>query len=128
MVELDLGRPGGKQVAGLPRPREVLELLPSDAPRPDLLEDVVLLACAALVEEEQPAPRRALLVVAVAGGQDDSQIGQVQPVGLALDDLPAECAVADPVCRAATRHTVDPPAGAGRVAVAGFDVRAGYAP
>ena len=71
VVELDLRRLDAEEVARLPGPREVLELLAGDAARPDLLERPVLFGGAALVEVEHPAPRRAFLVVAVARGHRD---------------------------------------------------------
>jgi hypothetical protein len=128
VVELDQRRLHVEQVARLPRPREVLDLLAGDSPGPDLLERLMLVGRSALVEVEDPAPRRSVLVVAVASRHHDSQVGQVEAAGFAVDDLPAERALADAVRRASARHAVDASTWTGGVAVARLEVRARDAP
>src|SRR2546423_147481 len=82
----------------------------------------------ALVEVEDPRPRRALLVVAVAGCHCDRQAGDVGLLYRPLLDQPGEHAHADSVRGAAAGDSVDLPAGADRVAVAGLEVGAADAP
>src|SRR4029450_5940027 len=107
---------------------EVLDLLAHGPARPDLLELMVLFRRAAFIEVEHPPPRGAFLVVAVAPGHDDAEVGEVEPVGLAVDDLPGEDAFADPMRRTSAGDAVDPSAGTGCGAVTGFGVRAAHAP
>src|SRR2546426_5240107 len=95
VVDLDLRRLHRHEVARLPGPRELLDLLTREPPGPDLLECPVLLLVAALVEVEHPRVRRALLVVAVARRERDREAGEVSPVHVALEDLPRKRALAD---------------------------------
>ena len=128
VVDLDLRRFPGDEVARLPGPGEVLELVAGQVAGPDLFQHLVLLGRAAVIHVQDPRPGRPLLVVAVARCESDAEIGEIRSVGLSVEDLPRERAETDPVGRAAPENPVDPPAGADRVAVAGLEVRPRDAP
>ena len=128
VVDLDLDRAHGDELAGLPRPREVAQRVSAETPGEDGFERGALLAGGARVDIERPRPRRARLVVVVAGGQRDRQARQVGAVRGAVLDQPREDARADPVGRAAARRAVDPAARTDGVAVAGLEVGAPDAP
>ena len=101
VVDLDSRRPDGEDDALLPRPREVVDLRPSDLPEEDPLERGQLLAIASLVEVEDDAPGRAGLVVAVARGDRDVEPREVGPVEVAILDQPRQRAEAEAVRRPA---------------------------
>jgi hypothetical protein len=128
VIDLDLRRLDVDEVACLPGPGKVLELLAGDPAAPDLLDGELLVRTRPLVDVEDPRPRRTVLVVAVAGCKRDVQAGEIGFVRRAVDDLPREGAFTDVVRGTAAGDAVDPPAGADRVAVARLEVRAGDAP
>src|SRR5439155_3559700 len=128
VVDLDLRRTDSDEVARLPRPGEMLELLALEPAGPDLLERSVLLFATALVEVERPRPRRPFLAVVIAVRDDDSEAGEARLACVTLGDLPGERPLADAVRRAPAEDAVDPPAGADRLAVTRLEVRAADAP
>jgi len=91
VVDLDSRRPDGEDDALLPRPREVVDLRPSDLPEEDPLERGQLLAIASLVEVEDDAPR----------GDRDVEPREVGPVEVAILDQPRQRAEAEAVRRPA---------------------------
>src|SRR5215210_1824696 len=127
---LDLNRHGadGDPLARLPHPREVGLGVPAAGAREDLLEGVALGCGGARIEIEDPGPGRALLIIAVGQRQRDGLPAEIDTVPVALVDQPGEDAGADAVGRAATRDTVDSPAGTDRIAVAGLEVAAADPP
>src|SRR4051812_31501153 len=122
VLDLELDRPHGDELARLPRPREVLQRVAAAPARVDLLDGAPLLVRRAAVHVEDPRPGRPLLVVAVAGGHRHRQPGEVDALGVTVLDQPREDAEALAVRRPAARRPVDPPAGADGVAVARLEV------
>ncbi len=125
---LELDRCGSDGVDEVDEAAEVVEARAAGSAEEDGLERILLGSRGAFVEIEGDPPWRAGLVVGVGPGEDDSEAGEVEIVGISLEDLPREREITRLVGRAAAFHAPDGSAGADRLAVARLYVRSGDAP
>ena len=121
-AKLDRTRANGELLARLAHPGQPQHVVAAELPGEDRRERLALLLATALVDVDDEAPRRAGLVVVVPDREGGCEPAEIDPVRMALADEPGEDAHADPVGRAAARDTANRPAGADRLAVAGFEV------
>jgi uncharacterized protein len=125
VVELDVRRRHGDELARLPRPRELHHRRAAERAAPDVHERGALRVRAAVVEVERPAPRRARLVVAVPDHHRDGETRDRLVADRPPLDPPRQDARALAVGGAAATAPVDLPARADRLAVAGLERRPG---
>ena len=101
VVDLDLDRPDGDELARLPRPREVGRGVAAETTGEDPSSAARCSLVARASRYSTHVHGEPGLVVAVADGQRDREPGEVDVVHGALLDQPREHAHADPVRRAA---------------------------
>src|SRR6476469_149968 len=128
VVDLDPARDHLEQVAGLERPRELLERGAAQPAGVHVLKRTPLVSVRAFVQVQHPVPGRSWLVIAVPDHHHHAQAAYVEVADRPPFDPPRQRAGALAVRRSPTAAAVDPAAWADRVAVAGLEVGAAEAP
>src|SRR4051794_9188267 len=128
VVDLDPAGDDLEQVAGLERPRELLQRGAAQPAAVHVRERAPLIRVSPLVQVQHPAPRRPWLVVAVPDHHHHAQTGHVEVADPPLLDPPRQRAGALTEAGSPATAAVDPAAGADRVTVAGLEVGAADVP
>src|SRR6185437_12715250 len=128
VVYLDPARDHLEQVAGLERPRELVERGAAQPAGVHVLERTPLVRVRPLVQVQHPVPGRPRLVIAAPDHHHHAQAGHVEVADHPPLDPPRQRAGALAVGRSPTAAAVDPAAGADRIAVAGLQIGAAEAP
>src|SRR3954447_10597899 len=128
VVDLDPARDHLEQVAGLERPRELLERGATQPAGVHVLERTALVRVRPLIHVQHPAPRRPRLVIAVPDHHHHAQAAHVEAADHSLLDPPRQRACALAVRRSPATAAVDPATRTDRVAVAGLEVGAADTP